>query len=71
MRFITETGTEYEIQGEQVRRVGGDPMRRDGEWLRLLENPAVVVGKPVTLVLEPLGEGNLTLRTTTPVTVIR
>lgn len=71
MRFITETGTEYEIQGDRIRRVGGDPMRRDAEWLRLLETPAVVVGKPVTLVLEPLGEGNLTLRTTTPVTVIR
>ena len=39
-------------------------LRRDGEQLRMLSAPIVVVGLPIEFMLEPLGEGNVTIRTT-------
>lgn len=71
MRFGTESGTVYEVSGVKIRRVvAGDSetMRRDGEWLNLIAPPRVEVGKPAILLLEPLGHGDATLRTTTNVT---
>ena len=73
MRFRTESNTVYEIDGLRVRRVAGtgsEGMRRDGDWLDLEDAPVVVLGRPVTLILEPLGEGDVTIRTTTPVVSI-
>jgi hypothetical protein len=57
IRFTTETGSTYEIDGDKVRRVGEywNAKRADGEWVRLAgELPEVVVGEPVTLILESL-----------------
>lgn len=71
MRFGTESGTVYEVLGERVcRAVAGDAeaMRRDGEWLDLLMAPHVVVGQPASFILEPLGEGDVTMRQTSQVT---
>lgn len=74
MKFTTESGTEYEYDDtlQRVRRLGGDPMRGDGEWLKLLHTPAITIGKPVRFMLEPLGGPGTfaTERTTTPVTRI-
>ena len=64
MKVTTKSGTAYEFDGDLVRRVGGRGMRRDEEWLnfRWLQWPQV--GEPMVLLLEPLGEGNVTIRTT-------
>lgn len=69
MKFITESGTIYEIQGDKVRRVLGSDshdMRRDGEWIAL-HYYDIGVGFPATLSLEPLGDGDVTIRTTSRV----
>jgi hypothetical protein len=66
----TQSGTRYEFADGKVRRVGGGPLRRDGEWLTLLGPYTVEVGEPMRLTLEPLGKAAYTLRTTTPVVSI-
>ncbi len=73
MRFTTESGSEYEYdpEGQRVRRSPADGMmRRDYQWVDLLMPPTITVGSSAELVLEPLGEGNATIRTTSPVTHI-
>lgn len=73
---VTTSGTIYvfETRGERryVCRVQAtDPLRRDGEWIRLVGFLGPVrVGATMTMVLEPLapkGQAVLTMRTTTPV----
>lgn len=57
MRFKTETGSTYEIRGDEIRRLNPDYTKRaDGEWVRLLNSPKVEVGYRVLLELEPLHE---------------
>lgn len=66
----TETGSVYEIDLNDwyIRRIEySHDLRRDGEWLRMLNKPNMRVGEPVLMVLEPLGHGNVTYRTTSPV----
>lgn len=63
----TETGSVYEITDLHVRRVGTHDMRRDGDWVKLLTPPDPVVGRSMVLFLEPLGDGDVTVRTTSPV----
>jgi len=63
----TETGSVYRIDfdANTVSRVNeSSGLRRDGEQLRMLSAPIVVVGLPIEFMLEPLGEGNVTIRTT-------
>lgn len=79
MKFLTESGSMYEIDGDHVRRVNeGYGKRADGEWIRLLEEPVVWEGYPARLVMESLSSygpddydntepSNMTVRTTTPV----
>lgn len=43
------------------------PLRKDGSWLRLLAPVSIVVGEPMTLAVEPLGLGDITMRMTSPV----
>ena len=69
-KIITETGSVYENDGDRVRRVGKHKLRRDGEWLQLLEPVHVKVGHSVKMVLEPLGDGVATIRTTSKVVEI-
>lgn len=71
MIVTTRSGTRYEFSGFEVRRLGGDALRRDEEWLKFeWGNGWPEVGKPMILLLEPLGEGNVTIRTTTEVVSI-
>ena len=79
MKFLTESGSIYEIDGDHIRRINvGYEKRADGEWIRLLETPKIEVGECAFLVLENLSEygeddyGNLvkseaTWRRTSPV----
>lgn len=57
MRFLTETGSQYELdlKAKKIRRLGGehDPTPRqgkDGEWRSFHDVTAVRVGKPVTII---------------------
>ena len=81
MKFLTESGSIYEIDEGCIRRIPvnvGHLKRADGEWIRLMETPKIEVGECAFLVLENLSEygeddyGNLvkseaTWRRTSPV----
>lgn len=76
MRTITtENGSIYTVDEEQLlikRLPSTDPvarLRRDDEWVRL-QRPLPrrsLVGENAAFILEPLGEGNVTVRLTTTV----
>jgi hypothetical protein len=75
MRVHTETGSIYEFRERpewtEVRRVDHThDMRRDGEWLRVIDSGLLCEGFPLQLALEPLGDGDVTYRTTSRVTRI-
>ncbi|MBN1434271.1 hypothetical protein JW921_05880 [Candidatus Fermentibacterales bacterium] len=64
----TSTGSVYEFCPGYVRRVEfTHDLRRDGEWLLLPAASRPAFGLPLVLVLEPLGDGPVTTRTTSPV----
>ena len=68
MRVLTRSGSVYELRPGRVRRANaGHGLRRDGEWLELRGMVPLRIGEPMVLYLEPLGEGDVTERTTTPV----
>lgn len=55
MLFKTETGSLYEIEEGMVRRVNPDhPKMADGEWIELIQEPEVEIGKRVSLVTTSL-----------------
>lgn len=73
IRVETESGAVYLFdESGRVRRAGSSEtdMRRDGDWLKLLKEPKYEVGLPMFLILEPLGLGVATTRSTTPVVSI-
>lgn len=82
MIFITESGSAYEMRGSKVQRVNLDvPLRADGEWVNLHNDPEIVLGSSVVLMLESLSSygpdsyGNevdslITTRITSPVSKI-
>ena len=78
MKFKTASGTEYEVDTEnlRVRRANAGTstspvMRRDNEWLKLSHVPQVDVGYPAIMVIEPLAPGaDVTFRTTNIVTEV-
>lgn len=74
LRATTQSGTVYEFRQVDgaiyVRRTGGDELRRDDEWLRVQDVTTPEIGSRIVMALEPLGEGDVTYRTTTPVTDI-
>ena len=83
MKVTTQSGTVYEFTKAKdkvrrlTKRLDVDPeaewtrrkMREDGKWLALNQPMEAIVGLPMYLVMEPLGEdeGSLTVRTTSPV----
>lgn len=69
MIVTTESGTEYEFTPDhtRVRRLGGDTLRRDGDWLGVTLASPITLDQPIVMFLEPLGEGNVTIRTTSRV----
>lgn len=73
IKVRTESGTFYEIAADlsSVRRLSPNAaMRRDNEWLKVTEMGEIALGQPLIFMLEPLGEGDVTLRRTTPVVSI-
>lgn len=55
MIFKTVSGSHYEIQDGYIRRINPlEEKRADGEWIELIEEPNVVVGERVTLVMKSL-----------------
>lgn len=85
MKITTESGSVYEFEGDKVRRVNADAVKRaDGEWLTVLRHTPIEVGLEVTFFLESLAEygpdddGNqntgstvATVRRTTPIVSIQ
>lgn len=69
MKFGTRSGTIYEIADDKVRRIPrpNEAMRGDNEWVPLLAAPHIRVGVSATLLLAPLGDGDMTIRTTSEV----
>ena len=69
MRVTTLSGTVYDFNsdGSLVRRIGGAPMRRDHEGLRVVHVEPIVVGKPMRITLDGVAMVGLTERVTTPV----
>lgn len=60
MKFLTTTGSEYEIvnhpAGQMIRRINASHGKRaDGEWVRLYES-RVRVNEPAVLVMQSLSE---------------
>jgi hypothetical protein len=65
----TRSGTLYVFDDDRVLRLNGlYELRRDAEWLILLQPPLIEIDEPMALILEPLGAGNTTVRRTSPVT---
>lgn len=73
MKITTETGSVYILDTETQRVKRENPnaaLRKDDKWLRYINISDVEVGKGITFLLEPLGEGDCTLRQTSYVTEI-
>lgn len=77
IRFKTETGSTYEVDNDNLmmrRLTPTHELRRDGEWIKLLEPlPMPVLGREAVFALEPLGDPKITdvtFRRTSYVTVI-
>lgn len=85
MRFKTESGSTYEVEGGRIRRLNSDYTKRaDGEWWRYfgISPWPVAVGHSVVIAMESLAElgpddngsvepGSLTtVRTTSRVTEV-
>lgn len=70
MRVTTEAGSVYEFDGQRMKRKSDSTLRRDGEWIQLLVPVEPRIGEPMWLPLEPLGDGEVTVRMTTPVVSI-
>lgn len=57
MKFQTESGSVYEIDGDHIRRVNTLATKRaDGEWLRMVTVPEVELGQPVRTAIESLAQ---------------
>ena len=77
--FETMSGARYWIKGGMLKRLNpNDEKRGDGEWLKLINEPAIEVGRRAILLVEPLSsygpddfgnteEAAFTQRITTPV----
>jgi hypothetical protein len=71
----TETGSIYEIdmKNMKMRRSNSEEsLRRDGEWITMLKEPIIELGRTMILFLEPLSEyQSITTRFTTIVKEIK
>jgi len=77
LKVGTKTGSTYELDMEvlAIRRIPsgeeGSELRKDGEWVQLLFEPELLIGRPMYLTLAPLSEDcDVTMRTTTPIIYI-
>lgn len=77
LKVGTATGSVYELDMEALamRRIPGNDegseLRKDGEWVQMLLEPELFIGRPMYLTLAPLSEDcDVTMRTTTPIVYI-
>lgn len=55
MRFKTVSGSEYEIQDGEIRRLNALAGKRaDGEWLTLIQEPVIEIGESAIIRTESL-----------------
>ena len=67
MTFLTEN-TVYRIQNGHLTRINpSEPLRRDGEPIRIVEQLSLEVGRPAVFLLDLRGDGVKTLRVTSNV----
>jgi hypothetical protein len=78
IKFGTETGSVYLYdadKGTLARVLVGDkadPLRRDGDTLKVLQPATIRLGHPAVFVLEPLAiDAKNTIRTTSHVTWVK
>jgi hypothetical protein len=71
MIVTTQTGSIYEIDIDEMkmRRTNkGEDLRRDGEWISMIKEPVIEIGRSMILYLEPLADNcSMTTRFTTTV----
>lgn len=67
MNIYTESGACYEIVENRLRRTAPVEMRRDEEWLDIIDAEPITVGNPMVLVIQVLDKPVATVRVTTPV----
>lgn len=77
LKVGTTTGSVYELGMEDLamRRTsngeGVSALRKDGDWVQMLLEPELVIGRPMYLTLAPLSEDcDVTVRTTSTVVYI-
>lgn len=79
LKVNTETGSIYmfDMENLKMQRVNDtgnfDPMRQDGEWIQMLLEPTIEIGKAMKIALAPLGDPettDCTMRFTSYVTKI-
>jgi hypothetical protein len=70
LRIHTETGSVYDYDGDLMRRSPeeGAPLRRDGDWIRVLACTVPTVGESWHLVLQVRSDEVVTVRVTSHVT---
>lgn len=57
MKFSTYSGSQYEIEGDWVRRINSEAEKRgDGDWIRLVNNPVIEVGHSAVLTMKSLAK---------------
>lgn len=76
IRVMTETGSIYMLDlaaGVMTRAQGAlsDPLRMDGEHIRLLKFQQLAVGEPMIALIQLEGRTDPTVRTTSTVTSIQ
>lgn len=65
-KVITETGSVYEFDmaNLKMRRVDhtnkSQDLRNDGEWIQMLVEPGIEVGRTMVIALAPLGDPETT-----------
>lgn len=71
MIVTTQTGSVYEIDIDamKMRRTNKEAdLRKDGEWVSMLKEPVIEMGRSMILYLEPLSDNcSITTRFTTKV----
>lgn len=69
----TQSGSHYVFTDDfaHVLREPVHPLRRDEEWVRVIQCSPIEIGQPMRMLLDlELENGALTLRTTSPVTAM-
>lgn len=70
VKTVSSTVYEFDLDGMLMRRLGPDPLRGDGTWLKMLQEPVIEIHESMRIALEGLGDGPVTMRYSTPVVSI-